>query len=169
MDIEATWSRPIELTDGVKIGLIYSLPIEEIPAESGVYIFARTHGAKVFPLYIGESQNLRARLRQHLEKVPLMKAIEGALTGKKVVLYCTLSTNSKDRSKKQLKIVEKALILHAQSEGHELFNKKGTKLPTDTISFTGNCTSESIAPRLMRIEHALTRRPTRTASKLGKH
>ena len=44
-----------------------------------------------------------------------------------------------------------------QSEGHALFNKKGTKLPTDEISFIGNRTSESIAPRLMLVKRALTK------------
>ena len=34
-------------------------------------------------------------------------------------------------AKKQVKVIEKALLFHAQGEGHTLFNKKGTRLPTD--------------------------------------
>ena len=87
-----------------------------------------------------------------------MKAIEKAQQGGRILIFCTVASKSKEKAKKQVKIIEKAMILHAQSEGHELFNKKGTKLPTDKICFTGNRVSESIAPRTMLIKRALTKR-----------
>lgn len=84
-----------------------------------------------------------------------MREIENTPTGKRFLIYCTVKAGSKEKAKKHIKIVEKALILHVQSEGHTLFNIKGTKLPTDEISFKGNRTSESIAPRTMLIKKAL--------------
>jgi len=77
--------------------------------------------------------------------------------GARILIYCTVAAQSKDRAKSQVKIIEKALIHHAQAEGYELFNKKGTKLPTDSIKFSGNRTSEAIAPRLMLAKQVLTR------------
>jgi ssRNA-specific RNase YbeY (16S rRNA maturation enzyme) len=84
-----------------------------------------------------------------------MKEIENSPKSSKFLIYCTVKSGSVEKSKKHIKIIERAIILHAQAEGHELFNKKGTKLPTDVISFNGNRTSEAIAPRKMLIKKAL--------------
>lgn len=157
MQIDAKWSKPIPLKDGSSSGLIFKLDLESIPDEPGVYVFARSYSSKIEPIYIGETINLRIRISSHLKSVPLMKAIENASSGKRILIYCTVSARSKEKAKSQVKIIEKALILHAQAEGCELFNMKGTKLPTDVISFTGNRASEAIAPRLMRVKQALTR------------
>ncbi|MBZ0222694.1 MAG: hypothetical protein K8F35_06670, partial [Dokdonella sp.] len=83
--------------------------------------------------------------------------VKAAQNGSRFLLYCTVKAASREKAKKQVKIIEKSLILHAQSEGHELFNKRGTKLPTNSIQFSGNRTSESIAPRIMLIKRALTK------------
>ena len=156
MQIEASWSKPIDLKKCKPGGLIYELDLEQLPTVPGVYVFGRTHGGTVNPIYIGETLNIRSRIKQHLDSLPLMRAIENAQTGKRFLLYCTVRAGSADKAKKHVKVVEKALILHAQGEGHVLFNKKGTKLPTDEISFAGNRTSEAIAPRSMLIKKALT-------------
>lgn len=165
MKIEAKWCRPITLNDGEPSGLIYSLDIETIPTEPGVYVFARGYDKKIAPIYIGETINLRNRISTHLKSVPLMKSIENSPNGSRILIYCTVATSSRLKAKSQVKIIEKALIYHLQAEGYELFNKKGTKLPTHVIQFSGNRTSEQIAPRLMRIKKALT--PTSTTHKGG--
>lgn len=157
MQIEATWSQPITLKKGPSGGLIYELNLEELPEEPGVYVFGRKYGNRVAPIYIGETLSLRARIKGHLNSLALMRAIEGAPNGKRFLIYCTVKAGSREKAKTHIKVLEKALIMHSQSEGHELFNKKGTKLPTDTILFTGNRTSEAIAPRIMLVKHALTK------------
>ena len=156
MQIEATWSQPIYLKKCKPGGLIYEIDLDVLPTDPGVYVFCRNHGEKISPIYIGETLNLRSRTKSHLNSLPLMRAIENAATGKRFLIYCTVKAGSAAKAKKHVKVVEKALILHAQGEGHILFNKKGTKLPTDEISFTGNRTSEAIAPRSMLIKKALT-------------
>jgi hypothetical protein len=156
MQISATWSKPIQLKKCKPGGLIYELDLDALPNEPGVYVFYRQHGSKPSLIYIGETYLIRARTKGHLCSLPLMRAIENSPTGKRYMIYCTVDTASRERAKKQVKIIEKALILHAQTEGHELFNKKGTKLPTDEISFTGNRASEAIAPRTMLVKKALT-------------
>jgi hypothetical protein len=152
MQIAATWSQPLTLKKGPPGGLIYMLKLEDLPAEPGVYVFGRKHGEKVVPIYIGETVSIRGRIKNHLNSLPLMRAIENAPNGGRFLIYCTVEAGSKDKAKKHVKVLEKALILHAQSEGYVLYNKKGTKLPTDTITFTGNRTSEA-----MLIKRALTK------------
>lgn len=156
MQIEATWSQPIYLKKCKPGGLIYELDLNVLPTEPGVYAFCRSHGGNISPIYIGETLNLRSRTKSHLNSLALMRAIENAATGKRLFIYCTVKAGSVAKAKKHVKVVEKALILHAQGEGHILFNQKGTKLPTDEIKFTGNRTSEAIAPRSMLIKKALT-------------
>lgn len=166
MEINATWAKPIPLVDGDAVGLILKLKVDDIPHVPGVYVFARSHGDKVEPIYIGETLNLHVRISAHLKSVPLMKAIEHASSGSRFLIYCTVAAGSKEKAKSQVKIIEKALVLHAQTNGYVLFNKKGTKLPTDSITFTGNRKSEALAPRLMLVKHALTRRTKSAPYKL---
>ena len=157
MKIEATWVKPITLKKDPNEQLIYTLNLGELPEEPGVYVFGRKHGESIAPIYIGETANIRSRIKNHLDSIPLMRAIENAASGGRFLIYCTVKTNSPERAKKHIRIIERALILHAQGEGYEIINKKGTRLPTDTITFTGNRTSESIAPRLMLVKRALTK------------
>lgn len=156
MKIEASWAQPVQLKKGPEGGLIYTLDLQQLPVVPGVYIFGRKHGGTVVPIYIGETLSIRGRIKNHLESLPLMRAIENSASGSRFLIYCTVKAGSADKAKKHIKVVERALILHAQSEGCEIVNKKGTKLPTDTISFVGNRTSEAIAPRTMLIKRALT-------------
>ena len=156
MKIEGSWSQPIQLKKGPEGGLIYTLDIEKLPAVPGVYVFARKHGASIVPIYIGQTLSVRGRIKNHLESLPLMRAVENSVGGGRFLIYCTVKAGSTEKAKKHIKIIERALILHAQSEGHEIYNKQGTKLQTDTISFVGNRTSEAIAPRTMLIKRALT-------------
>ena len=136
MQIEASWSRPIDLTKCKPGGLTYELDTDQLPAEPGIYVFGRTYRNAVIPIYIGETISVRGRIKGHLNSLPLMRVIENAPNGPRFLLYCTVKAGSVQKAKKHVKIVEKALILHAQSEGFVLYNKKGTKLPTDEITDT---------------------------------
>lgn len=162
MQIEAVWSKPVPLTKGSPG---YQIDLNELPPEPGVYVFYRKHGNSNVPIYIGETLSIRRRIKDHLKSLLLMDAIEKAPNGGRFLIFCTVSAGTTVKAKKHVKVIEKALILHAQSEGHVLFNRKGTKLPTDTIAFSGNRTSETIAPRVMLIKRALTRRSTGSARK----
>lgn len=152
MQINANWSQPLTLTKDRKGKLVYTVDLEDIPQSPGVYIFGRQHGESIAPIYIGETLTLRGRIKSHLESVPLMHAVRDAPAGNRFLIYCTVKTRSKERAKRQIVILERALILHAQAEGHQIVNKKGTKLPTDTICFSGNRTSEALAPRKMLVK-----------------
>jgi len=63
----------------------------------------------------------------------------------------------KQLSEQAIRIVEKALIEHALTEGYELRNKAGTKTPTHEVRFSGfreakkytgeRCTSKCLASK----------------------
>jgi hypothetical protein len=150
---------PIALKKAASSGLIYELPLDQLPTVPGAYIFGRKFGGKVVPIYVGETQNIKSRVKGHLKSLPLMKAIENSPNGPKFFIFCTVKTNAPKRAKQHVKIIERAIILHSQAEGHVLFNTSGAKLPTDEISFVGNRTSEALAPRLMLIKRALLKKP----------
>jgi hypothetical protein len=165
MKIDATWSDPVPLLKDKRGKLSYHVNSEQLPTEPGVYIFCRKFGKKITPIYVGEALSIRLRINNHLKSLPLMRTIDEAAAGKKFIIYCTVKARAKAKAKQQIQIIEKALILHIQSEGHVLFNQKGTKLPTDEINFIGNRTSEAIAPRLMLVKRALTKNPAAKAKK----
>jgi hypothetical protein len=152
LNIDARWHSPVELTDGTADGLIYSCPsIDTIPKEPGVYVFGRFHGEKVTPFYVGRTKNLRTRIEQHLKAVPLMRRIETASTGQRFLLYCTISLKRGQKIKRVLEVLEGALIAYSLGRGFELFQKQGTRRPAHAIRFSGNRTSEALAPRSMRL------------------
>jgi hypothetical protein len=154
LNFTAHWEQPVQLVDGAKHGLIYYVDdIEGLPTSPGAYVFARVHGDNAYPLYVGETTNIRSRLKSHFKSsVKLMTSIKGAPTGKRIFLYCTIKTSSEKKRDAMIVLLQRAIIEHALSEGHELFNKQGTKIKAHTISFTGNRTSEQITPRTMYVE-----------------
>ena len=154
MQIKAEWSSPLLLRKSLSHNQIYEVDFDELPNCPGVYVFCRRYAGKVVPIYIGQTLSLCRRIKGHLNSLPLMREIEHSPNGQKLLIYCTVHVNE-ERAKKQIKIIEKALILHAQTAGCVLFNKQGTRLPTDEINFTGNVTSQAFAPRVMRIKKAL--------------
>jgi hypothetical protein len=87
MDIRVVWQQPISLIDGSKQSLIYAVrDPSAIPDRPGVYVFGRRFGDTVSPLYIGKAENLTKRIEQQLNNVRLMKGIENAPTGERILL-----------------------------------------------------------------------------------
>ncbi|MCE1225207.1 MAG: GIY-YIG nuclease family protein [Geobacteraceae bacterium] len=155
MEIEAKWSNQVDIEinrDGE-----CSINLDLIPSDAGVYVFARKYANKTIPIYIGKALNLKSRIKTHLNSIKLIKGLKEQPSGNRIIIYCQIILKRGQNIDSAIKIIEKALILHAQSDGHELINDKGTKLPADKIIFRGNRTSESFAPREMFIKKALSR------------
>jgi hypothetical protein len=151
LNIEAIWSRPIRLRLA-RFGAIYECEDpDQIPSESGVYIFGREYGDAAAPLYIGKALNLSRRIEQQLNSVRLMTGIREAERGGRFVMYCIPQLKRGQRAVRVISILEQALIAHALAEDFELLQKQGTKTPNHTILFSGNRTSEILAPRRMRV------------------
>jgi hypothetical protein len=154
LNFNAAWAQPIDLIDGSHEGLTYAVADwTRLPEEPGAYVFARIHGDKVKPLYIGETANIRTRIDQHLKSnVRLMNGIKKAPNGKRILMYCTIKTNSNKRRDTMLAVLQRGLIEHALSEGYELLNIQLTKMPVHSIAFSGNRFSEQLAPRTIYVQ-----------------
>lgn len=152
LNLEVEWLRPLPLKDGRADRLIYSVDLERVPKRSGVYVFARKFGAAVIPVYIGQSEDFRIRIKTHLyANVLLMRGIEDQPNGKRVLLFAALRTKRGQQLDKCLDLLERTLISFALAEGHELFNDQGTKPATHSLSFSGKKEWHRPFPRRMSI------------------
>lgn len=152
LNLEVEWLRPLPLKDGRDHRLIYSVELERVPKRSGVYVFARKFGAAVIPIYIGQTENFRGRIKTHLyNNVPLMRGIEDQPNGKRLILLGAIRTKRGQQLSKCLDLLERTLIRFALAEGHELLNDQGTKTATHTLRFSGRKASHRPFPRRMSV------------------
>jgi len=141
MEIDATWAVPIDLTP---IGDGYRLDLDVIGDHPAVYLIARRHGDRSVPLYIGRTAKLQRRMRQHFDSLRFMRALSDFPSGTRFLAWSTFRLKQGQRLKRVMGIVERGLILHALSEGHQLINIQGTRTPVDTVNFTGNLAARNI-------------------------
>lgn len=87
MKLKITWEKPVPLIKAKDHEeLIYLVNEKKILNVPGIYIFARHYGKCYEALYVGKSTNLRNRVRGHMNNLKLMKYLEHAKTGKRVVI-----------------------------------------------------------------------------------
>lgn len=147
MKINLKWDKPIRLRDGSKIKQIYRCNLERVRSKPGIYVFARTFGDHVAPLYVGQALRLRKRIEhQFKSNVVLMMGIKQGDAGKRILLVARLILKRGQQKKKVLNIVEAAIIKRAFAEGHELLNKQGAKTKVHFIRSKGNNSSRQIVP-----------------------
>ncbi|MBX3628024.1 MAG: GIY-YIG nuclease family protein [Rhizobacter sp.] len=146
MDIEVRWLKPFDLVRS-KSDLIYEISgIDSVPSTPGVYVFARAHGDVVCPLYVGKAGDLRKRVEQQLNNLKLMRAIERAPNGYRVLYVAEFLGKGGQDAMKAVSVVESAFISAAMVEGFELINVQGTKTLAHTITSTGNREARSWLP-----------------------
>jgi hypothetical protein len=116
------------MRDATSQGQIYSLDLERLLPGPGVYVFARRWGRGFEALYVGKANNIRARIPQQLNNVRLMQHLRHARTGTRVVIAGEFRARGGQRAAASLPLIEKALIRHFLSEGHDLVNVQGTTL-----------------------------------------
>jgi hypothetical protein len=152
--IDVTWDKPMRLKDGSKLNQVYYLPsLDRISNKAGVYVFARSFGAVLAPLYVGQASRLRNRIAQQFQNnVRLMISLQRADIGRRLLLVGRLKLHRGQRKKKVLDIVESSLIKHALTQGHVLLNKQGVKTSVHTIKSKGNRSSKQVAPLTMLVE-----------------
>ena len=142
MEIDIVWRTPVRLVPAPRESnqefVIHEADAKRIPDARGVYVFARQHGEKYEPIYIGQADSLRARLAQHLKSnVALMKALRSAKTGAKVVLIAEIDTKQGQQIQRVLDVVEPTLIAEAVAAGHTLVNKQLTTEAFHTVTSHG--------------------------------
>jgi len=154
MKIALTWDKPLRLRDGTKFNQVYYCPkLDRISNKAGVYVFARSFGAVVAPLYVGQASRLKKRIGQHFKtNVRLMIRLKRADIGHRILLVGRLKLGRGQQKKKVLDIVESSLIKHALTQGHILLNKQGVKTRVHTIKSKGNRSSKQVAPLKMLVE-----------------
>lgn len=150
MKISVTWHAPVSL-DGSARDLCDSFDFDLLPSEPAVYIFARRFGAKITAVYVGKAVVLRSRIRQQLNNNRLMRALDDAPNGARVLIYGTFNGKSSQRVRTLLLTVERALIHHFTEQEHELINKRGTRLAVDEIEFDGSRLTTRATGRTLRV------------------
>ena len=151
MKLKINWSKPVPMERAAHEGQIYSLDISKVPEDAGIYVFARHWGKSYEALYVGKSTNLRGRVRGHLNNLKLMKYLENAKAGKRVVIIGQSITLPGQKIDKVLATLERAFIRHFLLEGHDLGNHQGVRIQRHEISSEGNLI-KSFIPSLMYLE-----------------
>lgn len=151
MKLTVDWRPPVPLRRGAREGLIYTVDLNKIGREAGIYIFARRWGRSFEALYVGQSQNLRSRIRGHLNNLRLMRHIESAKTGRRFVLLGEPVIKPGQRLPRVLKVLERAHIRHFLAEGHDLVNQQGVQIRRHEITSSGRI-PKAFVPSLMYLE-----------------
>jgi hypothetical protein len=138
MRVHVRWLPPLDLYDGSADNWIYDCAWADLPDAPGVYVFARCFGDSVAPLYVGQALNLRERVRKQLNNAKLMKGIENAKIGPRVVLPAEVSTHYSKNIERALDLVERSLLEYYLSQGYKLLNVQGTRVVADVLDFGGN-------------------------------
>ena len=86
MKLHLEWMTPIALCDGSTENLIYTCDRVELPESPGIYVFARKHGESFEALYVGKAGSVQERVRTQFKNLPLMRHVEKAKTGERVLL-----------------------------------------------------------------------------------
>ena len=138
MDLHVRWHKPValkEIREGSNTPLIYDIELDRIPDEPGVYIFIRKYGMNQNVLYIGKTKKLKSRIKQHLtNNVRLLKRIQNSESGSRAVAFGVFNPKPGQQVEKCISLIEKALIRHFISEGHDLLNISGVKITKHTLS-----------------------------------
>jgi hypothetical protein len=137
MNLVLEWRKPVLLRNGAKDGLIYTMDMEKVPDGPGIYVFARRWGRSYEALYVGKGERVRRRIRGQLNNLRLMRHIEGARIGRKVLIVGQAMPRPGQRVPKILSILERAFIRHFLSEGHDLVNKQGVRIRRHEIGSSG--------------------------------
>jgi hypothetical protein len=152
MKLKISWNKSIPLQRATKEeGLIYSFNLEKIPEVPGIYIFARCWGRSYEALYVGKSTKLRGRVRGHLNNLRLMKYLENAKIGKRVLITGEAKISPGQKLKNVLKTLERTFIRHFLAEGHDLVNELGVRIRRHEIISEGHI-SKAFIPSLMYLE-----------------
>lgn len=127
MELRLIWTRPIPMKVARDKGLIYTTDLDRIPDAPGVYVFGRVFGDNFEALYVGKADRLRARVKQHLNNLKLMRHLEDAQIGRRVVMIGRFVPKPGQRADVCLPLIEKALIRNFLANGDDLVNEQGTR------------------------------------------
>jgi hypothetical protein len=142
MKLQFVWQSPVQLTNN-KIIIVNKNDLDEIDDVAGVYFFARRHGDNSEPFYVGETLQLRARLKNHLESAKIADVLRGMKVddapaisnGSRWFHYAYFKAKKGQNKKKCLQIAQKFLIQSAVANNIPLLNSNLTIMKTHDLTF----------------------------------
>jgi hypothetical protein len=144
MDLLFEWQEPILLAKRRKI-VVDDSDIELVEPWPGVYFFARRFSSNFTPFYIGESINLRQRLKNHLATRRIADVLRGIeipeapviSQGARTFHYAYFIARRGHTAPRCLDIAQKFMIQEAVSKGVPLLNLQLMTIKAHRISFDG--------------------------------
>ena len=131
---------------------VYQVVLDSLTTDAGVYIFGREWGGDFEALYVGKANNIRRRLKGQLNNLRLMQHVRDAKSGSRVVLAGVLVPRPGQQVERCLPILERTLIRHFLSEGHDLVNVQGARLRQHEVESTGR--PRRFVPKLMYLDRS---------------
>lgn len=128
MKLQVDWQAPVGMRLASRHGPVYQVSLEHLPAKPGVYVLGRQWGTDFEALYVGKAGNIRRRFNGQLNNLRLMQHLREAKAGNRVVIAGVLATHQGQQVDRCLPILERTLIRHFLSDGHDLVNIQGTRL-----------------------------------------
>jgi hypothetical protein len=158
MLIEVEWHKPVLLSKNSKIIVDRNNLPHTIPKNSGVYFFSRKYGSSFQPLYIGETTDIRARLRNHLNNADIRDILRGiqlpgvpVKRGNKYFHFGTLRGRNGKLLSKRMSLVQRYMITQAIADKSPLLNKQLTDIKTHSVIFSGPKRGRAIYPQTFNI------------------
>lgn len=151
MQIGIDWMQPFGLTDATHENIVYSVDLDRLPTEAGLYVFGRRWGNRFEALYVGKANNVQSRVRGQLNNLRLMQHVLNSKQGTRVLFVGTVVTKRGQNRDKVVALAERALIRHFLSEGHDLVNRQGTRIRRHEITAEGRH-PRGFIPRHMYVE-----------------
>ncbi len=151
MKLRLEWSRPIPLRRARQRTLVYTTDLDKLPDGPGLYVFGRQYGNSLEALYVGKAKNIRSRVDRQLNNSRLIQHMKTAKIGKRILLVGRFVPKPGQRESDCLPLLERALIRHFVSDGHDLVNIQGTRLRQHEITSAGKHPRRFV-PTLMYLE-----------------
>ena len=151
MKLAIEWEKPIPMKKSTSSARIYDVDLDRIGRSPGIYIFARRWSGSYEALYVGQSKNLNGRVKGHLNNLRLMKHIENAKNGSRVLIVGHAVTKPGQQIGSVLNALERALIRHFLAEAHDLVNKQGIQIRRHEVESSGRV-PKAFIPSLMYLE-----------------
>ncbi|MGC6408894.1 GIY-YIG nuclease family protein [Bisgaard Taxon 45] len=126
MKIQLNWYQPIELGSSSTLrNTLKDFDFTEIPEVAGIYMFYREkrNGGQE-ALYVGQSENIRRRFKQHSNSLALVEGLENTPQGTKMFIFAEIQTRGGNNLKYALKQAERGYIQYLLDNDHPLLNKK---------------------------------------------
>jgi hypothetical protein len=144
MEIVIEWEKPVQLTRHKRIIIDENELPPAIEAKPAVYFFSRHWGGAFVPFYIGETWDVRARLKAHLQSKRIADVLRGIAadderikSGTRYFHYGYFVGGRGQRPKPCLRIVQRYLIRKAVEEEVPILNSQLKTFRTHTLRLNG--------------------------------